>query len=270
MSPQLIDADGAAAVSDVDSADFDGGAILVSNLISSAPLIDQINAPDDLTQDQLGLRQANGITIAGTAVSLNGTLVGTITQNGQDGVPFELTLNANATAEVVETLVENLTYRNISDDPLPTRELRVQITDGDGGASEPQLVTITINPTPDAAQPVGGEQVVNTSTGSNGDPAIATLPGTGGDFIVVWEGPDVSGQGILAQRFDVNGNKVNRDGTGLPSGDNDEFQVNTSTASTQLDPVVAAFSDGSWVVTWTDNSGARGTGVDAVCTAFQR
>ena len=36
-------------------------------------------------------------------------------------------------------LVEHLTYRNISDDPLPTRDLRIQVTDGDGGASEPQL-----------------------------------------------------------------------------------------------------------------------------------
>ena len=100
--PQLIDANGAAAVSDPDSADFDGGSILVSNVISSAPLIDQINPPDDLTQDQLGLRQDARVTIAGTAVSVDGTQVGQIVQNGQTGTPFELSLNANATPEIVE------------------------------------------------------------------------------------------------------------------------------------------------------------------------
>ena len=269
--PQLIDANGAVAVSDPDSVDFDGGAILVSNLISSAPLINQINAPDNLTQDQLGLRQTVQITIAGTVVSVDGTEVADIVQNGQDGTPFELRLNANATAEIVELLVENLTYRNISDDPLPTRDLRIQVTDGDGGASEPQIVTITITPTPDAAQPVGGEQVVNTTdTGNEDNPAIVTLPGTDGDFIVVWEsfGTDGASEGIFAQRLDINGNKLARDGTGLASGDNDEFQVNTTTASSQFDPQIAAFSDGGWIVTWTDSSAQDGSGQGVIAQIF--
>jgi len=267
--PQLIDADGAVAVSDVDSTDFDGGAILVSNLISSAPLINQINAPDDLTQDQLGLRQTAQITIAGTDVSVDGTQVAEIVQNGQDGTPFELRLNVNADAQVVELLVENLTYRNISDDPLGTRDLRIQITDGDGGASVPQLVTITITPSPDAAQPVGGEQVVNaTDTGAEDNPAVAILPGTEGDFVVVWEGTDSSGNGVFAQRFDVNGNKLARDGAGLASGASDEFQINTTTASSQFDPQIAGFSGGGWIVTWTDNSGQDGSGQGVIAQIF--
>jgi hypothetical protein len=255
--PQLIDADGAAAVSDPDSADFDGGSILVSNVIASAPLIDQINAPDDLTQDQLGLRQGPRVTISGNTVSVDGTPVATIAQNGQNGAPFELSLNASATAEIVELLVENLTYRNISDDPLPTRLLRVQVTDGDGGASDPVLVTVTITPTPDAATPVGGEITVNTiDTGNEDNPAVATLPGTGGDFVVVWEsfGTDGHREGVRAQRFDSLGNPLSRDGTGLTAGMTDEFGVNTTTANDQFDPQIAAFSDGAWVVTWTDSA----------------
>ncbi|MCA8883532.1 MAG: tandem-95 repeat protein [Rhodobacteraceae bacterium] len=255
--PQLIDADGAAAVSDPDSADFNGGSILVSNVIASAPLIDQINPPDDLTQDQLGLRQGPRISISGgTAVSVDGTQVATIVQNGQSGAPFELLLNGNADAAIVELLVENLTYRNTSDDPLPIRPLRIQITDGDGGSSDPVLVTVNITPTPDAAVPVGGERVVNTTnSGSEDDPAVASLPGTGGDFVVVFESSDASGIGIRAQRFDVLGNPVARDGTGLANGVTDEFQVNvTSTTGNQTDPKIAAFSDGSFVVVWADAS----------------
>ncbi|PWR04450.1 hypothetical protein DKT77_00335, partial [Meridianimarinicoccus roseus] len=266
--PQLIDENGAAAVSHPTATDFDGGSILVSNVLSSAPLIDQINAPDDLTQDQLGLRQADGITISGTAVSIDGTLVATILQDGQNGSPFELRLNANATPELVERLVENLTYRNISDDPLPTRELRIQVTDGDGGASAPSLVTLTIDPTPDAAVAVGGERVINTTdTGSESAPKVAGLPNTGGDFIAVFEsgGADGSGGGLLAQRFDSLGNPVARDGTGLASGVTDEFRINTvSTSSNQFDADVAAFSNGGWVVVWSDSTiDSSSTGVAA-------
>ena len=269
--PQLIDANSAVAVSDPDSADFDGGSILVSNVVASAPLINQINSPDDLTQDQLGLRQTARITIAGSDVSVDGTVVGTIIQNGQDGTPFELRLNAFADAEVVELLVENLTYRNISNDPLPVRELRVQITDGDGGASIPQFVTVNITPSQDAGTPVGGEVVVNTATTSDADnPAIATIPGTDGDFIVVYEsstGPDGSGHGLYAQRFDSNGNKVTRDGTGLPSGSSDEFQINTTTTQDQFDASIAGFSNGGWVVTWTDDT-LDGSGQGIVMQMF--
>ena len=267
--PQLIDANGTAAVSDPDSADFDGGSILVSNVISSAPLIDQINSPDDLTQDQLGLRQTSQITISGSDVSVGGNVVAQIVQSGQDGAPFELQLTANADAAIVELLVENLTYRNISNDPLPVRELRIQITDGDGGASDPALVTVNITPTPDAAQPVGGEVTVNDTVGApDENPVVVQLPGTGGDFVVVWEKLNTTGagdgdrDGIFAQRFDVNGNKLNRDGTGLASGASDEFQINTTTAQDQFSPTVAAFSDGSFVVAWTgDAQDGSGTGI---------
>ncbi|MEM1073276.1 MAG: Ig-like domain-containing protein, partial [Pseudomonadota bacterium] len=260
--PRLIDANGAVAVSDVDSMDFDGGSILVSNVIASAPLINQINAPDDLTQDVLGLRQSNGITITGGDVFVDAVQVGSIVQNGQNGTPFEIALNANADAEVVELLVENLTYRNISDDPLEVRQLRIQITDGDGGASEPVVVQINITPTPDGAVQVGGERVVETSTGGSQEPVVAELAGTDGDFVVVWTntaGADGTGFGILAQRFDVNGNPVARDGAGLPSGTTDEFVVNATTSSNQSDPDVASFSDGSFVVVWVADGSQDGS-----------
>ncbi|MEO0386087.1 MAG: hypothetical protein AAF281_00960, partial [Pseudomonadota bacterium] len=259
--PQLIDADGAAAVSDADSTDFDGGTILVSNVVASAPLIDQINPPDDLTQDTLGLRQTDRITINGTDVSVDGALVGSIVQDGQDGRPFEIVLNANADAAVVELLVENLTYRNISDDPLETRQLRIQVTDGDGGAAAPVLVEVNIAPSTDAFVPFGVERQANTETTSEQDkPAITGL--SDGGFVLVWEsvGQDGSLEGIYGQRFDKLGNPVGRDGSALPSGDKDEFLVNTTTSSSQFDPAVTDLTDGGFLVTWTDASGLDGSG----------
>ncbi|MGB0903356.1 MAG: hypothetical protein ACPGVJ_00535, partial [Mangrovicoccus sp.] len=165
--PQLIDANGAAAVSDLDSANFDGGRLLVTMAIASAPLIEQINSPDDLTQDSLGLRQGARITIQATDVLIDGVIVAQIVSNGLAGAPFELVLNDQVTPELAELLIENLTYANASDDPLPERLIRLQLTDGDGGRSEPLLVTVEITPTPDAALPQGGEQQANTYTTDN-------------------------------------------------------------------------------------------------------
>ncbi len=260
--PQLIDANGAAAVSDPDSADFAGGSILVSNIIASAPLIDQINPPDDLTQDVLGLRQGPRLSILGDEVRVDGVLVATIGDDGQAGRPFRLDLTAAADAEIVEFLVENLTYRNLSDDPLPERLLRIQVTDGDGGASEPALVRIRIDAEPDGATPLGGERQVSTfESGAQNDSATATL--ADGGFIIVWrsEAQDGSQGGVFAQRFDALGNPTARDGTPLASGVTDEFRINATTAGNQANPDVAALGDG-FVVTF-EGPDASGTGVYA-------
>jgi VCBS repeat-containing protein len=260
--PQLIDANGAAAVSDPDSANFEGGSILVSNIIASAPLIDQINPPDDLTQDVLGLRQGPRLTILGDEVQVDGAIVATIAEDGQAGRPFRLDLSAAADAEVVEFLVENLTYRNLSDDPLPERLLRIQITDGDGGASEPVVVRVRIEAEPDGATPLGGERQVNTfETGAQNDSATATL--ADGGFVIVWrsEAQDGASGGIFGQRFDALGNPTARDGTALASGVTDEFLINATTAGNQSNPDVAALGDG-FVVTF-EGPDASSTGVYA-------
>ncbi len=259
--PQLIDANGAAAVSDPDSADFDGGSLLVSNVISSAPLIDQINPPDDLTQDVLGLRQDARVSISGVDVLVDAVIVGQIVQNGAAGQPFEILLNANATSEATEVLVEHLTYRNVSDDPLPVRQLRIQLTDGDGAASDPVLVQVNITPTVDTAVPLGGENQANTSTVSDQDtPAVATL--LNGDFIIVWQSQnqDGSAEGVYAQRIDALGNHVAPDGTALPPAGIGEFQVNTTAVNSQFDAAVVGLPDGGFLISCTDNGSLDGSG----------
>ena len=90
---------------------------------------------------------------------------------------------------------------------------------------------------------VGAEFQVNTySTGMQTTPAITAL--SGGGFVVTWQsfGQDGSEWGIYGQRYDSAGN---------PQGD--EFQVNSYTDSSQLDPSVTAFCDGGFVVTWTSS-----------------
>jgi uncharacterized protein YheU (UPF0270 family) len=98
---------------------------------------------------------------------------------------------------------------------------------------------------------VGGEVVVNTSTFEyQKTPVITEL--SNGDIVVVWEdhsgqNGDALGTSIKAQVFDANGNKVGG-----------EFLVNTSTAGDQQFPSVAALLNGSFIVSWSDPSGAGG------------
>ncbi len=259
LAPQLLDAKAAVAVSDADSSDFDGGNILVSRLNIPEAMLDQFNIPDDGTQDQLGVRnQGVGpaqVGVSGTSVTYGGTVVGTIVSNGQNGSPLEITLNANASGEAVEAVVENLTYANTSDDPVPSRQFRVQISDGDGGTSQPQVVTVNITPTPDAAVPIFGERQANTETDGNQDEsAVATL--SDGSFVIVWTSQssgtagDGDGDGVFGQHFD---------GLGNPLGT--EFQINTETATNQNNPQITATSDGGFVVVWQSaSSGSAGDG----------
>jgi hypothetical protein len=257
--PQLLDANAAVAVSDADSGDFDGGNILVSRLNIPEAMLDQFNSPDDGTQDQLGVRnQGSGpaeVGVSGASVTYGGTVVGTIVSNGQNGSTLEISLNANASAEAVEAVVENLTYANTSDDPIPSRQFRVQISDGDGGTSQPQVVTVNINPTADAAVPIFGERQANTETdGYQDESAVTAL--SDGTFVIVWTSQssgtagDGDNDGVFGQHFDELGNRLGA-----------EFQVNTETASAQNNPQVTATSDGGFVVVWQSaSSGTAGDG----------
>lgn len=71
----------------------------------------------------------------------------------------------------------------------------------------------------------------------------ATLLADGG-WVAIWMSyqQDGSGQGIYGQRFDASGNSTGG-----------EFRVNSTTASDQWFPSVAALDDGGWVVVWMSN-----------------
>ncbi|MCP5072343.1 MAG: hypothetical protein GY947_03505, partial [Rhodobacteraceae bacterium] len=64
---------------------------------------------------------------------------------------------------------------------------------------------------------------------------------TDGGFVVVWHsiGQDGDQGGVYGQRYDANGN---------PQGN--EFQIHTTVTGQQLNPSIAALTDGGFVVTW--------------------
>ncbi len=102
-----------------------------------------------------------------------------------------------------------------------------------------------------AGSAAGTELQVNTYTTSN-QWYSSVAPLNDGGFVVTWSsfGQDGDGYGIYAQRYDAAGAAV---GT--------EFQVNTTTTSSQRYSSVAPLNDGGFVVTWSslDQDGSRAT-----------
>ncbi|MCB1516995.1 MAG: hypothetical protein KDJ19_05185 [Hyphomicrobiaceae bacterium] len=94
-----------------------------------------------------------------------------------------------------------------------------------------------------AVTKLGSEfQVNTTAAGAQDNPAIAAL--ANGGFVIAWESPDASSDGIFAQRYDANG--------GL---DGIEMQINTTTTSQQTMPTIVGLSDGRFAVTWQSTQG---------------
>ena len=88
------------------------------------------------------------------------------------------------------------------------------------------------------------EFVVNTTTASDQSNAnVAALEG--GGFVVSWTDGSGADQDVRARVFDATGTETVA-----------EFVVNTTTASNQVDPGIAALTGGGFVVTWADTSGA--------------
>lgn len=100
----------------------------------------------------------------------------------------------------------------------------------------------------------GGEFRVNsTTTGFQGEPAIAM--DSAGDFVIAWfsSTQDAGTGGVYAQRYNSNG-------TALGS----EFQVNTYTTDNQIAPTVAMDAAGDFVIAWiSGNQDGSGWGVYA-------
>ena len=101
-------------------------------------------------------------------------------------------------------------------------------------------------------RPVGTEFQVNTYTsGDQYQTGRAVCTAGNGDFVVVWQsgspyggsvnGADGDGTGIFAQRYASSG-----------ASKGTEFQVNSYTIGSQVDPALCCQPDGDFVVTWTD------------------
>jgi VCBS repeat-containing protein len=148
----------AGIVTDVDSADFNGGILDVSIFAST-------------TADQLTIfNQGTGagqIGISGTDVTYGGVVIGSWS-GGTNGNALLVTLNANATQAAVTALMEDVRYSNATS-PTATKTVNFLLQDGDGtanGGHDIGQAVATINVTGGNQPPVPTPDVIWASNGT--------------------------------------------------------------------------------------------------------
>jgi hypothetical protein len=133
-APTKIAPDG--FVSDVDSANFSGGSLRVRF------------TQNEHHSDQLRVVTDGVVTISGrSTVKVNGTAIGTIASNSNNGSDLVIKFNSSATPDRVTTLLNHIGYSNSSSHPSAcARKVTFTLVDGDGGADTASAVA-TINMT---------------------------------------------------------------------------------------------------------------------------
>jgi Domain of unknown function (DUF4347)/Lamin Tail Domain/RTX calcium-binding nonapeptide repeat (4 copies) len=141
----FVGIDNTITVTDSDSANFNGGKLVV-DFTSGANTNDILLIRNNPTAGFIA-----GVDIPGlNFIKIGNTTIGTFT-GGLNGNPLQVTFNANATPTAVQTLISNIVYNNISDNPLAgDRTVRFQLTDDTGLTSTPVTKTISLTAVNDA------------------------------------------------------------------------------------------------------------------------
>ena len=239
-TPQVIDS--AVSLNDTDSANFAGGRL------------DLYYVQGGESTDQLGVRSAGQISVAGNVISYGGVAMGSVSTqgNGSGGSNLRIDFSAGATVEAVQALVQSLTYASTSQSPAAARTVGLRLSDGDGGSTDASLITINVTRELDGQPLVWGEEVVNTyNVDTQDEPEIGVLDD--GGYVIVWTsaGQDGNGDGVYMQRYNAVGVAVGG-----------EIRVNTTTSGPQNYAHVAGLTGaggGGWVVTWQDSTNDAGS-----------
>jgi VCBS repeat-containing protein len=154
----VIEQGGNAAVTDIDSADFDTGVLTMTITAGGQP------AEDVLSVRNQGVGAGQIGFVAGS-VTYQGVTIGTAA-GGSAGTPLSITLNISATPAAVGALLRNITYENTDtlNATAGARTVSFVVTDGDGGASLAQSATVTV--TAVNAPPVAADDAAATDEDS--------------------------------------------------------------------------------------------------------
>ncbi|RZJ44890.1 MAG: hemolysin-type calcium-binding protein, partial [Brevundimonas sp.] len=161
-----LDTGGNATVADAEQANFNGGTLTVA-----------ITANGVSAQDVLGVANigtgAGQISVSGANISYQGVQIGTFT-GGSAGASLVITLDGDATPAATQALVRALTYNNTSDAPnTANRTVTVSLTDGAGGTSATQSVTVGVTAVNDPH--TGGAAITGTQAENGVLTAVSTI-----------------------------------------------------------------------------------------------
>ena len=89
-----------------------------------------------LAEDVIGF--ASGVTLSGATIRVGGISIGSFS-GGTGGANLVVTFNSNATASRVQTLIQNITFRDTSDDPTVNQSITFNLA----GTIRTDAVTVT-------------------------------------------------------------------------------------------------------------------------------
>src|SRR5262245_26781766 len=89
-----------------------------------------------LSEDVIGF--ASGVTIVGSSIKIGKTTIATFT-GGSGGTNLVITFNSHAAASQVQTLIRNITFRDVSNNPTTHQTLTFNLA----GTARTEAITIT-------------------------------------------------------------------------------------------------------------------------------
>lgn len=244
-SPSIIDS--AATLTDVDSADLNGGTLTIA-LISNATMDDRLAINSEVPPNPPG----TGLEITGSDILLNGALVGSFSGGTDGSTPLVISFTtAAATPAAAETILRNITFQ---DQAVPatygTRTLSAVMTDGDGGTSASVTQDIEVVP------PIACDGTVFANfcwwLGNGGESCDAVCADNGGNDPLGTT--DFAGSGGTNQNCGDVMTALNTD-TGEPS--------NPTPVTNQTGALGCAsdFESVAFTIRYTDETSASATGV---------
>jgi hypothetical protein len=165
LNGQPVTVGAGATVSDVDNVNFNGGTLSVA-ITGNTSVHDRLSLLNEGTG-------AGQIGVSGNNITYGGTVIGTATVGPHDSSAV-VTLNANATPEAVQALIQNIQFSTSGGAGVTgTRSIQLTLTDGSGGTSTTVSQTVNVT-TPQVTTPV--INLGATSVTVNGSTAVAIAP----------------------------------------------------------------------------------------------
>lgn len=178
-----LDAGTALSITDSDSADFSGGVLTVAFTAG-------VKNFDNISIDSSGPVFWASPT-AGVAVTVNGTAVGTLAQSSVLATSLSINLGAGATPALVSTLLQEFGFYNLLGAEDGVRDIRVTLTDGDGGSTSVDTqVAIGITNTPPALGGTPADATVTEDVATAVDLSAYNLSDADDDTITLTLGVD--------------------------------------------------------------------------------
>jgi hypothetical protein len=236
------------AVTDADSPDFGNGSLTVT-LTSHQELADRLSIRDQGTT-------AGRIGISGNQVKYSGVQFATFSGGTDGNTPLVISFLPNASKIAVQTLLRNLMFSNISDNPsTQQRTVELRLTDGDSQSSTPVTKSINISAVND--KPILGSFGPSGSYTEDASPTVLAMNGTVTDV-------DSSNFDLGKLMIRVSANAQYTDRLSIRNQGSDAGQIGVSGSNVTYSNVVIGTFTGTTVLTVTLNDQATPEAVQAL------